>query len=405
MQPRAPGLPFIFVTLVLDVLGFGIIIPVGPHLVQHLQGGAEVEAAPVVGFLAAAYAAMQFLFAPLLGALSDRFGRRPVLLVSMFGSGLDYVAMALVPTVPWLFVTRALNGLSGATITVANAYIADVTPAEKRAAGFAIVGAAFAIGFMLGPLLGGVLGGIDIHLPFYVAGGITLLNWLYGYRVLPESLPPERRKAALQVRWNPLSGIGNLARYPLALRLAGALFLINLAQFGLHAVWVLYTQYRFGWDETAVGYSLCAVGFGAAIVNGTLVRRIVPRLGEPRSLVLGFVIGTLAYVGYGLASQGWMIYLVIAFGSLGGIGMPALQAMVTKTVRADEQGAVQGGLSSVLGLAQVFGPVIGSELFAWSISGEVAGHAPGMVFFVCAGLGVFALGGVAHALKLRGKAG
>jgi MFS transporter, DHA1 family, tetracycline resistance protein len=396
---RTPGLGFIFLTILLDVLGFGLIIPVGPKLVEHLQGGGEALAAPIVGYLAATYAAMQFLFAPFLGVLSDRFGRRPVLLVSMFGSGLDYFAMSMVPTVPWLFVTRVFNGISGASITAASAYIADVTPPERRAAGFGVIGAAFGLGFVLGPLLGGILGAMDIHYPFYAAGGICLLNWLYGYFVLPESLPPERRRTTIGFHWNPLAGLAILQKNRFVLRMAGALFLLNLAQFGLHATWVLYTGYRYGWDERAVGYSLFAVGIGAAIVQGGLARRLIPKIGERNSVLAGFVIGSLAYVGYGLATEGWMIYVVVAIASLGGIAMPACQSLITKTVRGDEQGQVQGALTSVNSLANIFGPLIGSQIFAWSISESMAKPLPGAVFFSCAGMGVLGLLVALYALK------
>jgi DHA1 family tetracycline resistance protein-like MFS transporter len=399
VKRRTPGLLFIFLTLLLDVLGLGIIIPVAPRLIELLQGGTEKDAAPIVGYLAATYAGMLFLFAPVLGALSDRFGRRPVLLSAMFGSGLDYFAMALVPTVPWLFVTRVINGLSGASITAASAYIADVTPPERRAAGFGIVGAAFGIGFVLGPLVGGILGSYDIHYPFYAAGTISLLNWLYGLLILPESLPPERRRSAAGFRWNPVKALGILGKNPFVLFMAGALFLLNLAQFGLHAVWVLYTKYRYGWDERAVGYSLFAVGLGAAIVQGGLARRLIPKLGERRSVLTGFVVGALAYLGYGLATDGWMIYVVVAFASLGGIAMPAVQSLITKRVRSDEQGQVQGALTSVQSLANIFGPLLGSQVFAWSIGSALGTPMPGAVFFVCAGLGVLGLGVALHALK------
>lgn len=399
MNRRTPGLGFIFLTLLLDVLGFGLIIPVAPRLVEHLQGGDEAQAAPVVGYLAATYAAMQFLFAPMLGALSDRFGRRPVLLVSMFGSGIDYIAMALVPTVPWLFVTRVINGLSGASITAASAYIADVTPPEKRAAGFGMIGAAFGIGFVLGPLLGGVLGSLDIHYPFYAAGGICLLNWLYGLLVLPESLPPEKRRSASGFRWDPLAGFAALRKNRFVLRIAAALFLLNLAQFGLHATWVLYTKYRYDWDEKAVGLSLFAVGLGAAIVQGGLARRIIPRLGERRSVLIGCGIGALAYLGYGFATEGWMIYVVVAIASLGGIAMPACQSLITRTVRHDEQGQVQGALTSVNSLANIFGPLVGSQVFAWSIGASMVPPLPGAVFFTCAAIS--GLGGLVILYALR----
>jgi len=399
VKARTPGLLFIFITLLLDVLGFGLIIPVAPRLVELLQGGGEAAAAPIVGWLGMTYALMQFVFAPIIGALSDRFGRRPVLLVSVFGSGLDYFAMAFAPTVPWLFVTRAINGISGASITAASAYIVDVTPPERRAIGFGIVGAAFGLGFSIGPLIGGVLGAIDIHYPFYAAGGITLCNWLYGLLILPESLPREHRRRAQGFRWDPLAGLANLRKSEFVMQLAIALFLVNLAQFALHATWVLYTKYRYGWNEADAGYSLCAVGIGAVIVQGGLARRLIPKLGERRSLLVGFVIGAFAYLGYGLATEGWMIYGVIAFASFGGLAMPAAQGLITKTVRPDEQGAMQGALTSMTSLATIFGYPLGGLVFAWSIAESTETKVPGAVFYTGSLLAVVALVVVVHALR------
>ncbi len=382
MSARKPALGFIFITLLLDVLGFGLIIPVGPKLVQHLQGGGEQEAAGAVGLLAATYALMQFLFAPLLGVLSDRFGRRPVLLVSVFGSGLDYFARSIAPTVGWLFVTRALNGLSGASMTAANAYIADVTPPEKRAAGFGLAGAAFGLGFVLGPLIGGFLGERDIHYPFYAAGTLALLNWLYGFFVLPESLPAARHHSIRFERANPVGAFSGLTKYPMVLGLAASFFLMNAAQFALHATWVLYTGHKFGWGPEDVGLSLFAVGICAAIVQGGLARRIIPILGERLSLLIGVAIGVVSYVGYGAATHGWMIYATIAFGCLGGIAMPAAQSIITRSVPRDQQGTVQGAMTSLQSVANVLGPLIGSSVFAYFISDRAPFQLPGAPFFV-----------------------
>lgn len=396
MNARAPALRFIFLTLLLDVLGIGIIIPVAPKLVQALQGGTDADAAPLVGALGATYAAMLFVFAPILGALGDRFGRRPVLLVSMLGSGLDYFAMALAPTVPWLFVTRALNGISGASMATANAYIADVTPPEKRAGAYGMVGAAFGLGFVLGPLLGGVLGEIDIRLPFWAAGALALANAAYGMFVLPESLPKEKRNPT-PLSVHPTKTIGVLFRYPLAARLSMSLFLLNVAQFALHATWVFYCARRYGWGTQDVGMSLFAVGVGAVIVQGGLTRRIVPKLGNERSLLIGVLIGVLAYCGYALASEGWMLYTAIAIASFGGIAMPACQALITKSVDPKEQGAVQGGISGMQSLANVVGPLLGSAIYEWSITG--GRDEPGLVYWNSAALALLCLALVALALR------
>lgn len=389
MTARKPALLFVFFVLLIDVLGFGLLVPVLPSLVMKLQGGGEAEATPIVTSLIATYAAMVFLFSPLLGALSDRYGRRPVLLLSMLGSGLDYFAMALAPTVPWLFVTRALNGLTGASVTAASAYIADVTTPEKRAAGFAIIGAAFGLGFTLGPVLGGVLSQVHLTLPFYAAGGLALLNAAFGLFVMPESLPKERRNPSSPR--SPFAALTVLRQYPLARRLAFALFFMQLAQFALHGSWALYTRYRYGWNETEIGLSLCAVGLGAVIVQGGLLRRIVPRIGERRAVVIGVVLVILGYIGYGIAPVGWVIYAAIAVQSLGGIAGPSCQALISKSVRADEQGVVQGSLTSVQGLANIFGPLLGGALLAWSIASSRAQPIPGVLFYGCAALATIGL--------------
>jgi DHA1 family tetracycline resistance protein-like MFS transporter len=337
-----------------------------------------------VGGLAATYAAMQFVFAPILGALSDRFGRRPVLLVALLGSGLDYFAMALSPVLWFFFITRAINGLSGATMSVCNAYIADVTPPAKRAAAFGMIGAAFGIGFVLGPLLGGALGHFDIRLPFYAAGTVTLLNWLYGLFVLPESLPKERRATFSLARANPVGAFKHLREYPLVAGLAVSFFFLQLAMFGLHATWVLYTAHRYGWTPLQVGLSLTLVGVGAAVVQGGLARKLIPALGERRSVLIGIVIAAVAYAGYGAAPSGWMIYVMVALASLGGIAQPASQAIITKTVRPDEQGAIQGAMTSLQCVAQIIGPILGAGAFAFFISDRTPVKIEGASFYLSA---------------------
>jgi DHA1 family tetracycline resistance protein-like MFS transporter len=380
---RKPAIGFIFITLMLDVMGFGLLIPVGPKLIQSLQGGSEADAAHAVGYLAATYAAMQFFFAPTLGALSDRFGRRPVLLIALFGSGLDYFAMALSPVLWLFFITRAVNGISGASMTVASAYIADVTPPEKRAAGFGLIGAAFGLGFVIGPLVGGFLGAYDLHWPFYAAGTITLINWLYGYFVVPESLDQVHRRHFALSRANPVAVFRGLGRYPVVLGLAGVLFFVNLAQFGLHATWVLSMGHKFGWTPRDIGWSLFTVGIGAAVVQAGLARRVIPLLGEKLALLVGLGLAALSYVGYGSATHGWMIYVVILVGSLAGIAGPAAQSMITRSVRPDEQGAVQGALTGLQSIANILGPLIGSWVFAYFIEGRFAPprDVPGAPFY------------------------
>lgn len=382
MKKRQAGLPFIIVTIFLDVLGFGLLIPVGPRLVQALGGGTEAEAAPIVGMLMSTYAILQFFFAPVLGALSDHFGRRPVILTAMLGSGLDYFVMAFSPNLWVLFITRAINGLTGASMTPANAYIADVTPPEKRAAAFGLVGAAFGAGFVFGPLVGGLLGEQNIRYPFYAAGAVSLINWLYGYFILPESLAIENRTTLALGRISPIAVFKGLGRYPLVVELAASFFLLNLAQFALHATWVLYTAYRYGWSPFYVGMSLFAVGISAVIVQGGLTRKLIPILGEAKALLIGVGIAVLAYIGYGAATQGWMIYCAIGVGSLAGIAQPAAQSMITRTVRPDEQGRTQGALTALQNIASIAGPLIGTSVFAYSTSGPEGSRMPGATFYV-----------------------
>ncbi len=401
MTARKPAIGFIFLTLLLDVMGIGLIIPVAPKLVEQLMGVAEQDAAPYVGALSATYAAMLFLFAPVLGALSDRFGRRPVILVSLFGSGLDYFAAAMAPTIWILFITRAINGISGASMTAAAAYIADITPPEKRAAGFGMIGAAFGLGFIIGPLCGGVLGKYDIHYPFYAAGTLTLLNWFYGYMVLPESNPPERRVPLSIGRMNPVGVFVYLSRYPFVMILGGALFLMNVAQFALHATWVLYTSYRYKWGTLDTGLSLALVGLMAALVQGGLARKLIPALGEKKSLLLGLVIGVAAYAGYGAATQGWMIYAIIVIASLGGIAQPAAQSLITKAVRADEQGQTQGALTGLQSLANILGPIMGAFAFQTFAHDTARVHVPGASFFASAIVASVGLAVAAWAMSRR----
>lgn len=374
---RKPSLIFVCVTMFLDALGIGLLIPVAPKLVAFVQGlpteGAEHDASIAVGLLFATYAAMQFLFAPLIGSLSDRFGRRPVLLCALFGSGVDYFIGAMAPNLWVLFLTRAINGISGATMPVCNAYVADVTTPAKRAAGFGALYAAFGLGFVFGPLLGGFLGDStrelpligpgDIRYPYIAAGTLTLLNWAYGLVMVPESLPREKRRPFSRAKANPLGALKWLASKPVALTLAIAFFLMNMAQFGLHSTWVLSMQARFGWTPRQVGWSMFVVGISAAVVQGGVARKVIPALGERACLVAGVVIGILAFVAYGLASEGWMIYAIIAVASLGGVAGPAAQAMTSKTAAGNEQGLLQGALGSLGSIAGVLGPVTATGVF------------------------------------------
>ena len=391
MPSRTPALGFIFVTLFLDVLGIGLIIPVLPKLIESFEGGDVSAASHTVGVLAALYSLMQFLFAPVLGNLSDRYGRRPVILGSLLGSGLDYLLLAWAPSVGWFFLGRVISGITGASFTAASAYIADVSPPEKRAANFGLIGAAFGLGFIAGPAIGGLLGNAGLRLPFLVAAGVTLLNWLYGLFILPESLKPENRRRFDWARANPLGSLMALKRYALVLGLSTTFFLIHTAQNMLHATWVLYTGYRYGWTPGQVGVSLAIVGVMAALVQGLLARRLIPALGEPRSLVAGLAISATAMVGYGWAPHGWLIYVILVFGSLGGIAGPAAQGLISRTVAANEQGAVQGALSSLGSVAGILGPPLGAGVFGWFIGARAPWHLPGAAFFLASGMMLVAL--------------
>jgi MFS transporter, DHA1 family, tetracycline resistance protein len=363
MQKRQPAIGFIFVTLFLDVIGIGLTAPIVPKLIEKFNGDNIAQAAQYGGWITAIYAVMQFVFAPILGNLSDRYGRRPIILVSLFGSALDYLLLAFAPNLAWLFIGRIIAGITGANISSVSAYIADVSPPEKRAQNFGLIGMAFGLGFIVGPALGGILGSLDLRLPFLVVAGITAINWLYGFFVLPESLEPQNRRTFSWARANPIGSLGLLARYPLVASLAVTIVFTALAQNGLQTVWVYYTGLRYGWDTLAVGLSLAAVGLSAAIVQGGLMGVILARLGEQRSVIYGLAFAALSSVLYGLAPQGWMIYVILFVGGLGGIAGPAAQGLISRSVSDNEQGAVQGALAGVQTLTGVFGPLIATTLF------------------------------------------
>lgn len=391
VTPRKPALAFIFITLVLDILGIGLIVPVLPKLVKHFGHGDIADASGTYGTLAALYALMQFLCAPLLGSLSDRFGRRPVILGSLLGSGLDYVLLAFAPNLGWFYAGRIIAGVTGANFSAATAYIADISPPEKRAANFGLIGAAFGLGFILGPALGGVLGDIDLRLPFLVAGGLTLLNWLYGVFVLPESLAPENRRAFSWARSNPIGVLRELRRHPVVLGLAGTWFLFSLAHQVFPGTWVLYTEARFGWSAKAAGWSLALVGLCAALVQGGLTRKIIPLLGERTTVILGLSLTAAVCVAYGFAWEGWMLYVLIVFGSLAGVTSPAVQGLISRSVGADEQGGVQGALTGLSSIAGFLGLKLAAGLFGHFIRPEASVRVPGAAFFCSAALLFIAL--------------
>ena len=397
---KAPtGLGFIFVTLLLDVMGVGLIIPILPQLVESLTAD-PTAAARYYGALFTIFTLMQFLFAPGLGALSDQVGRKPILLLSLVGSAVSYLGMALAPSLVWLFVARALAGIAGASVTVASAYIADVSTPENRAQNFGLLGAAFGLGFIFGPALGGLLGNFDMRLPFFAAAVVSILNAVYGVFVVPESHRLENRRRFTLSKANPLSWIGLLKRYPVVMGLATTLLLTSLAQNSLHSVWVLFTAYRFHWNPGQNGMALAFVGVASAVVQGGLIRLIVPKLGERRAVLAGLAISAVSFVLYGLATQGWMMYAVIALGALGGIAGPAVQGLIASQVNPDEQGAVQGALASLMSATGIVAPLVASGLFAHFTAPTTAVTLPGISFFVGAALLVL---GLANAVWQFGK--
>ena len=391
MRQAKPAVIFIFITLFLDIFGIGVIVPVLPKLVLEMQGGNEESASHAVGWLGSLYALMQFIFSPILGSLSDRFGRRPVILVSLLGSAFDYLLLAWAPTLSWLVVGRIISGITGANFSAASAYIADVTPPEKRAAGYGMIGAAFGLGFIAGPAIGGLLGAYGLRVPFFVAAGVTALNWLYGMFVLPESLAKENRRAFAWSATNPFKSLLSLSQWPVVMGLAGSQFLMNIAHNIYPCLWVLYTGHRYHWDAKQVGYSLCLVGLTAAIVQGGLAGKLISRIGDRKGVIFGLSTMAIAMFAYGLAPEGWMIYVIICLGAIGGIGGPAEQALISKAVPADQQGAVQGALGSLMSVSGILAPIIWGHLFALSISKDVGWHFPGLSFIFAGFLTILAL--------------
>ena len=387
VRTRNAALIFIFITVLIDVLSFGLIIPVLPHLVQEFVGGSISEAAIWVGIFGMVFAAIQFVSSPVQGALSDRFGRRPVILLSCLGLGLDFIFMALANSLPWLMVGRIISGIASASFTTANAYIADITAPEKRAKAFGMIGAAFGLGFIIGPLIGGLLGEIDLRLPFWFAAGLALLNFLYGWLVLPESLPPEKR--AKRFDWshaNPFGSMLLLKRYPQVFGLALVVLLANLAHYVYPSVFVLFADYRFQWGPREVAWVLAMVGVFSVIVQGGLMGPVVKRLGERRALLFGLACGVIGFVIYGFAGVGWVFLIGIPISALWGFAGPATQALITQQVGADVQGRVQGALMSLVSLAGIFGPMLFAGTFALFIGDKAPAYVPGAPWLLAAAL-------------------
>jgi DHA1 family tetracycline resistance protein-like MFS transporter len=398
------ALLFIFITMLIDNIGLGIVIPVIPKIIVSLIGGTLGDAAPYGGWLFDAYAAMQFLFAPLIGNLSDRFGRRPVLIIALVALGIDYTITGIAPTIGWLFVGRLLSGAAGGSYSTANAYVADITPPEKRAANFGLIGAAFGLGFIIGPLVGGYFGQFGPRLPFYIAAGLAFANALYGFVVLPETLPKENRRKLELSRANPVGALVALSRFPALATLFAVFVLLQFAHDANPAVWTYYTMEKFHWTLPEVSYSLVAVGILGVLVSAVLTRFAVAWIGEVGAVYAGLTIGATGFAGIALATRGWMIYAWMPFLMFMSLASPALGAIASRHVGPDEQGELQGALASLGSLTSLVAIPAMSYLFAWFTSADAPVAFPGAPFlasgfFLLAAATMFTRARAAPALK------
>ncbi|WP_018342656.1 TCR/Tet family MFS transporter [Cytophaga aurantiaca] len=377
------SLGFVFITLLIDVIGIGIIIPVTPDLIKDLTGEGLSEAAQYSGWLMFAYAIMQFFFSPILGALSDKYGRRPILLLSLLGLGFDYIFSAFAPTIGWLFVGRLLAGISGASFTTATAYIADISTPENRTQNFGLVGVAFGLGFIIGPVIGGVTGDWwGPRAPFMVAAAFTLLNVLYGYFFVPESLPKENRRTFEWKRANPIGSLLHLKKYPIVAGLVAAMFLFFIAGHAVQSNWTFFTEYKFEWDKKEVGYSLGFVGLIVAIVQGGLIRIIIPKIGQKWAVYIGLVLNAFGLLLFAFATEGWMMIAILIPYALGGIAGPALQGITSAQVPATEQGELQGALTSLMSVTSIIGPPLMNNLFSYFTGEGAPIELPGAPFLL-----------------------
>jgi DHA1 family tetracycline resistance protein-like MFS transporter len=383
MRSNKPAVGFIFITLLLDVTGWGIIIPVMPNLVRELLGGsastlASVSAAATYGgWLIASYAITQFFCAPIVGGLSDRYGRRPVLLGSLFGFGVDFLFLGFAPTIEWLFVGRIIAGVMGASFSTAGAYIADISTPENKAQNFGMMGAAFGLGFIIGPVLGGLLGSYGSRVPFFAAAGLALLNFLYGYFILPESLKEENRRDFTWKRANPIGTFKSLFRFKVIVGLFVSLALVNVAGHAIQSNWSYYTIEKFQWTPRLIGISLGVVGIVFSIVQGGLIRVIIPKLGQQRSVYVGLGLYALGFLLYAFATEGWMMYAFTVVYCFGGIAGPALQGIMSGILPPSEQGELQGGFTSLMSAASIIGPPIMNNLFAYFTGPDAPVYFPG----------------------------
>jgi len=383
MPVKRPAIGFIFITLLLDVTGWGIIIPVMPNLVRELLGGSSDSlstvsaAATYGGWLISAYAITQFFCAPIVGGLSDRYGRRPVLLGSLLGFGIDFLFQGFAPTIGWLFVGRIIAGVMGASFSTAGAYIADISTPENKAQNFGMIGAAFGLGFIVGPVIGGLLGGFGSRVPFFAAAGLAFLNFLYGYFILPESLKQENRRTFTWARANPIGTFKSLFRFKVVLGLFISLALVYISAHAVQSNWSYYTIEKFKWTPRLIGISLGVVGLVFAIVQGGLIRLIIPKLGQQRSVYFGLALYALGFLLYAFATEGWMMYAFTVVYCFGGIAGPALQGIMSGILPPNEQGELQGGFTSMMSAASIIGPPIMNGLFAYFTEPDAPIYFPG----------------------------
>jgi len=381
---KKSAIGFIFITLLIDFTGFGIIIPVLPRLIEELTGGGLSLAAVYGGWLTLSYSVMQFVSAPILGGLSDRFGRRPVLLASLFGLGVDYIFLAFAPTIFWLFIGRIFAGITGASFTTAQAYIADVSTPEKRAQNFGLIGAAFGIGFIVGPVIGGLFSQFGLRVPFIISAVLALINWLYGYFILPESLAKENQRSFDWKRANPVGSLLHIRKYPAIIGLLITLFLLYIASHAVQSSWTYYTMEKFRWNETWVGYSLGFVGVVVGIVQGGLIRVIIPKIGQTRAIYYGLILYATGFTLFAFATQGWMMFAFMLPYGLAGIFGPAMQGMISNNVEANGQGEIQGVMAGLMSAAAIIGPLVMTTLFAHFTSKGNGIYFPGAPFILAA---------------------
>ncbi len=383
MQNRKAAIGFIFITLLIDVTGLGLIIPVMPKLIEDLLQTSDIsKASQYGGWLTFAYAFVQFLFAPVLGNLSDKYGRRPVLLLSLLGFGIDYLFLSFAPSIGWLFIGRIIAGITGASFTTASAYIADISTPENRAQNFGMIGAAFGLGFILGPMIGGLLGELGARVPFFVAAGLALLNCAYGYFVLPESLSKENRRNFEWRRANPVGSLLQLKKYPAVAGLIISMILIYIAGHAVQSNWSFFNIERFGWSPKMIGISLGIVGLLVGGVQGGLVRVINPRIGNEKSVYMGLGLYALGLLLFAFATEGWMMFVFLIPYCLGGIAGPALQSIISGHVPPNEQGELQGALTSLMSATSIIGPPLMTNLFAYFTHKEAPVYFPGAAFFL-----------------------